>query len=436
MLITSSILEHLAGRIDDGSTGLQVASVPVDVDPLAFVRAAHPLAEVAVYFGRPGDVEIGAVGIAWESNNRAGNNRLKSVKEQLPDLPGARFVLGYSFSPDGPSAEEWTGYGPVRVILPTAAIVQDHGESHLVVAVSPERRDQVFGLLEGIRARAPEVSRHAADRSIESIPAPGDWIASVEDAVAAIEDGVFEKVVLARSVVVKSDVPSDPFDLAYRLRAGHPGCFTYAWKNGRSAFVGASPELLASVRGSQVVSEPLAGTTARGESDDHDRLLGEQLMASPKNRHEHRLVIDDLQSHLGPLTTALEVPSAPNLRRMANVQHLATRIRGDLVDSHGLLDVVDALHPTPAVGGSPTADALAMIDKLESIDRGWYAGGVGWVDGSGDGDVAVALRCALLRGSTARLFAGAGIVAGSIPYSELEETRLKFGPMLSLLTEA
>jgi len=159
-------------------------------------------------------------------------------------------------------------------------------------------------------------------------------------------------------------------------------------------------------------------------------------MASAKNRHEHRLVIDDIAARLGRIASDLRVPSTPNLRRMANVQHLSTHIAGTLRPEQGILDVVDALHPTPAVGGSPTADAIGMIGKMESIDRGWYAGGIGWLDAAGDGDVAVALRCALLRGATARLFAGAGIVSGSVPQLELEETRLKFGPMLSLLTEA
>ena len=184
------------------------------------------------------------------------------------------------------------------------------------------------------------------------------------------------------------------------------------------------------------MSEPLAGTTARGEGEDHDRQLGEQLMASTKNRHEHRLVIEDICSRLEPLTSEVSVPSTPTLRRMANVQHLSTSIQGTLLAGRGLLDVVEAMHPTPAVGGSPTSDAVAMIEKMVQIDRGWYSGGIGWTTAEGDGQVAVALRCALLRGAQARLFAGAGIVSGSIPQLELEETRLKFGPMLSLLTEA
>ena len=436
MLISEAIINELSTAFVATGGTFSVAKVEVDLDPLDFVRAAHGRAAPAVFFGRPGGVEIGAIGSAWEANAPAGTDRLRWLAPQVPDVPGAKLVVGYSFSDDGPTREEWDAFGVARVVLPSASVIRDDRSTRLVVVASAGEEQSVLSLLGDLRRPEARPRRHAADRSIESVPAPGDWMEAVAETVAAIDEGAFDKVVMARSVIVTSDVASDPFDLADRLRSGYPGCFTYAWESGGDSFVGASPELLASVRGSRVISEPLAGTTARGEGDDHDRALGEQLMASAKNRHEHRLVIDDIAARLGRIASDLRVPSTPNLRRMANVQHLSTHVAGTLRPEQGILDVVDALHPTPAVGGSPTADAIGMIGKMESIDRGWYAGGIGWLDAAGDGDVAVALRCALLRGATARLFAGAGIVAGSVPQLELEETRLKFGPMLSLLTEA
>lgn len=431
--------DHALDELEDalaGTTGLRIGSVDVDVDPLEFVRAAHDSASSAVFFGRPGGFEIGAIGSVWEAVVSSGDGRLRRLATQIPDLPGARFLLGYSFDAHGPTGAEWADYGPVKLVLPSAAVVREGSATRLVVAADGDSAGGVVPLLRSLRPAGLRRRRHAAVRSIESIPAPGEWMDSVEEAVAAIGRGCLEKVVLARSVVVASDVASDPFDLAVRLRSGYPGCFTYAWETDSGSFVGASPELLASVRGTGVVSEPLAGTTARGEGEDDDRALGEGLMASTKNRHEHRIVIDDIARRLAGLTAHLEIPSTPMLRRMTNIQHLSTRIRGVLLAGLGILDIVEALHPTPAVGGSPADEALATIGKLEMMDRGWYSGGIGWIGSDGDGDVAIALRCALLRGSTARLFAGAGVVAGSDAQSELEETRLKFGPMLSLLTEA
>lgn len=435
MLIPDSTLLEIEAALRPASNAWNVAAVDIDIDPLDFVRASHDGDSPAVYFGRPGGVEVGAVGSSWEADAVSGQDRFRRLAGQVPDLRKATLVLGYSFESGGPTTDEWTHFGATRLILPGAAVVKD-GTSTKLIVTAQDSADEVLELLRGLRRPAFLPRRHASDRTIESVPAPGIWMEAVEDAVAAIQAGAFEKVVLARSVIVTSDVASDPFDLAVRLRDGYPGCFTYAWQAGDDAFVGASPELLASVRDDLVISEPLAGTTARGEGEDHDRMLGEQLMSSAKNRLEHRVVIEDIANRLRPLTLDLSVPTTPMLRRMANVQHLSTRIQGNIRPGVGILDVVEAMHPTPAVGGSPTDEAVSMINKMEKIDRGWYSGGVGWIDSQGNGDIAVALRCALLRGPTARLFAGAGIVAGSDPQSELEETRLKFGPMLSLLTEA
>jgi isochorismate synthase len=226
-----------------------------------------------------------------------------------------------------------------------------------------------------------------------------------------------------------------PFDLAVRLRSAYRDCYTYAWQEGSGTFVGSSPELLAAVDGNRIVSEPLAGTAARGGSDELDRALGETLMASKKNRSEHRMVVEDIADRLADITLDLDVPARPMLRRTANVQHLATRITGILDSPRSVGDVARILHPTPAIGGVPRDESAAFIRKLEQIDRGWYAGAVGWSDHTGEGEMALALRCALIRGKEARLFAGNGIVAGSEPTAELEETRLKFRPLLSLLTE-
>jgi isochorismate synthase len=224
------------------------------------------------------------------------------------------------------------------------------------------------------------------------------------------------------------------FDLVDHLRETYPQCHVFVWQVGESTLVGASPELLLAMTGRSVRVNPLAGSARRGEGEADDRALGEALMHSAKDRHEHDLVVQDIADRLSPVVKELHIPSKPSLRRMATVQHLSSEIVGRTAHTIHPLDLVDIMHPTPAVGGTPRNAALAFVDKIEGIDRGWYAGGIGWLTAGGDATFAIPLRCALIRGNTASLYAGAGIVGESRPESELDETRLKFRPMLSILT--
>jgi menaquinone-specific isochorismate synthase len=263
---------------------------------------------------------------------------------------------------------------------------------------------------------------------VQSVDAQAAWIDRVERAVAAIKDGVVDKVVLARRVTVESDVPFDRTEVLTRLREANPSCFVYA----SGPFVGATPELLVRRRGATVESVPMAGTVRQGSTDD-DRLVA-ALMASDKDLVEHRLVIDSVAATLAPLTTRLDVPERPSVVRLATLAHLHTPIRGELAQpAPSALALAGRLHPTPAVGGSPTARALRLVRDLEGFDRGCYAGPVGWVDDLGDGEWGVALRGGELDGTTARLVAGAGIVEGSDPLDEWAETQTKFEPMLRAL---
>jgi menaquinone-specific isochorismate synthase len=253
------------------------------------------------------------------------------------------------------------------------------------------------------------------------------WLDAVDHAVRRIRAGELEKVVLARDRLVYSDQPFDLGALLTRLRARFPSCFTFRV----AGLVGASPELLIRRQGKRVTSLVLAGTARRGVDDDEDRRLGAALLASDKDLAEHRPAVASVEATLGPLTTDLAVDDTPHLLRLANVQHLATAVSGVLDTPVDALSLALRLHPTAAVGGMPTDRALAVIDELETIDRGRYAGPVGWVDGDGDGEFAIALRCAQIDDARARLFAGAGIVRDSLPESELEETRLKLRAMQS-----
>lgn len=253
------------------------------------------------------------------------------------------------------------------------------------------------------------------------------WLEAVADAVARIRGGELEKVVLARDVGVWAEAPFDLGVLASRLHARFPGCATFVVDR----FVGATPELLVELDGRHLTSTALAGTAPRAQDPDEDEALGETLLSSAKDRHEHAVLVEEVAALLAAHGVDASHGEVPHLLRLDNVQHLATRFVGLLAadDDSTALDLAAMLHPTPAVGGTPTRAAIELIDEIEGLDRGRYAGPVGWVDADGDGQWGIALRCAEVHGARARLFAGAGVVGESLPEAELEETRVKLRAM-------
>ena len=255
------------------------------------------------------------------------------------------------------------------------------------------------------------------------------WVEAVAEAVRRIDAGEVEKVVLARDLALWSKAPFDRRVVLRRLHDRFPGCFTFLV----DGLLGASPELLVSRRDRAVESLALAGSARRDADPEEDWLVGKALLSSDKDRREHEAAAASVGEALGAVCRSLERDPEPWLLRLPNVQHLATRFRGELAEPRPVTELVGRLHPTAAVGGTPTGRAVELIRELEGMDRGRYAGPVGWVDHHGDGDWAIALRCAELSGARARLFAGAGIVAGSLPENELEETRLKLQAMIDVL---
>ena len=263
--------------------------------------------------------------------------------------------------------------------------------------------------------------------TVTSTQDAADWCAIVESARARIAAGALRKVVLARCLEVTADQPFDPTVIAERLAAAHPAALRYCI----DGFVGASPELLVSRIGDQVRAQPMAGTTPRSGDPTRDARRAAELMLSEKNRVEYQITIDAVHDALLGWCSYLDAEPQPSVVHAGSVQHLATLVEGRL--SHpipNVLELVAALHPTPAVGGSPDASAIALIGELESVSRGRYAGPVGWVDSQGNGAWAVGLRSAQIIGRTATLFAGVGVVADSDPLAELAETEAKFAATL------
>ncbi|MCU1438213.1 MAG: menF [Naasia sp.] len=256
---------------------------------------------------------------------------------------------------------------------------------------------------------------------------PDGYRAAVAEAVLRIERGAFAKAVLARDLTARLPRTSDLRRVLRDLAADYPDCWTFAV----DGLIGSSPETLVRVDAGRVTSRVLAGSASRGSTDHADRDSVAALLASAKDRDEHRFAVRSVLAGLRSHTSGLRASDAPFPLELPNLWHLASDVAGVLADGSSALDLVDALHPTAAVAGFPTPAALAAIAELEPFDRGRYAGPVGWIDASGSGEWAVALRCAQLTADgRVTAYAGAGIVAGSEPEQELAETDLKFAPIV------
>jgi menaquinone-specific isochorismate synthase len=259
-----------------------------------------------------------------------------------------------------------------------------------------------------------------------------EWQSAVDNAVTRINAGELDKVVLARDIVAQLDQPVHVGALLMRLNESFPECWTFCV----DGLVGATPELLIRRDGEHVTSRVLAGTMRRSRDTDRDGQLAAELLDSDKDQEEHVYAVESVAAALASHCADLNVPDRPFVLRLANVQHLATDVTGELVDAAPALALAASLHPTAAVCGTPTERASHLIRELEGMDRGRYSAPVGWLAANGDGEFGIALRCALIESEdrkTLRLFAGCGIVAGSTGESEVAESQAKFAAMKSAL---
>jgi isochorismate synthase len=318
--------------------------------------------------------------------------------------------------------------GAAGLVVPEVVVGRADDGTRWITIVSPRGDRAVPTAAELV---TPRPARRQPQRyTVTATHSPEWWCGLVERATKAMAEGAFEKVVLARQVDVATDHPLDRHAVLDRLRTAYPGCHIV----GVGGFVAASPELLVSVAGDIVRSHPMAGTAPRGGDPATDQRLAASLLSSTTYRHEHQVTIDMVHDTLLGWCSYVDYEAEPSVVAVANVQHLATLVEGRL--SHptpSVLDLVAALHPTPAVAGRPRDLAVDWIAAHEGIDRGRYAGTAGWVDGRGNGAWAVSVRCAEIDGATARVWAGNGIVADSDPATELSETRAKLQALLSAI---
>ena len=405
----------------------------------------------AIAWAAPGGFELGGLGAA-EVVEAGGATRFRQIAERGRELLtrmrsvgllGAtaltpRLFGGFSFAARTPTSELWRPFGEARFVLPEVSYVLENGEARLVVAVVADKlaRGAARDALVESALRGYQAVEHGVEPGPLSIAAeapkserPADeWATLVEAIRAEIAQGSLEKVVLARRVRFELAREPDPALVLARLRQQAPECTRFLVRRGNVTFLGATPERLAKKQGATLETEAVAGSMSALDREGAARLL-----ESGKDRAEHAFVLREIVRALSPLASSVEHADKPELYELRHVLHLRSRVRATLAGSPHLLDVVEQLHPTPAVGGVPTARALEWISSHEPDERGWYAGPVGWFDGGGDGEFAVALRSGLLEGKRAHLYVGAGIVDRSSAAAEFTETRWKLAALLGAL---
>lgn len=430
-----------------------------ELDPLAFyARAERLFSERALWLEPASGFALVGAGAALVIEPACGADRFQVVDRRWRELlsqaliegpsdraVGPRLLGGFSFDPEHATEPHWNGYSTARMLLPGIMLTASAGQRWLTRSVMVGPTDDAAELArtmehdrEMLFDEAPHVS---SDWAVPFRPSEPMTIYSDRDhyerivaaGSAAVRRGELEKVVLARQALVDARQPIDVAAALERLAESYPTCTIFAIGSGPRTFLGATPERLVELRDGVVRLDCLAGTQPRGETPEEDDRLARELLASTKNRWEHAVVLEAIRCALDGLCDEVDFPAEPGLRTVRNVHHLHTPVTARPGAGVSLLDLAGALHPTPAVGGTPRDAALAYIREHEGWDRGWYAGPIGWVDAGGDGQFAVALRSALIDGTTARLFAGCGIVGESDPESEFLESAAKLRPMLGAL---
>lgn len=416
--------EHTVFAWTDGRTGARVAAQGEAV-ALRDLDGASRFEEAQQRFA---DLAERVVDVAWTPG-------------AAPD-PSAPFAVGgFAFDPQAREAVgPWAEWSRGELVVPERLLVhapENNDEATLIASVAVRPGDDVEGVLTrveqalGGRAAAPD---RPADPDAGVLETPASFRERVAEVSEAVAERLVRKVVLARAHAAESPAGFDAAATLNALRAAQPDSYCFSILGpGAARFIGASPETLVRLHGDRVSTQALAATTPRGGDAASDEALGRALVDDAKSRIEHAEVVDAIRAALAPVCGALEVADVPRLARLARVQHLETPITGRLRNGGNVLDLVARLHPTPAVGGTPTPEALRWLRAKEPMERGWYAGPVGWVARNGDGVFAVAIRSALLDGDRAWAFAGGGMVEDSDPDAEWRETELKLSTILGAL---
>lgn len=442
-----------AGRLISLSRACDTLTIP------AFLRQAHGQ-ERFFWENRRDGFALAGWGIAAELT-AWGQDRFEAIGQQAGQLfagaviryhdqplAGPRLFGGFAFQDDFVPDNTWTIYAPAYFVLPHYQLAQVGDRAWLTINVHippDEDPDELLPQLDEVLAARCDMLLAGQSNLTEDaiMPAPVEenypmpyavWERSINEAVGRIRAGELQKVVLARAAEIRFDGNVDVDGALDFLSEHYADCYRFLFEpRPHHAFFGATPELLAHVENRRLITMALAGSIRRGGTDADDNALAQTLLHDPKELHEHALVADALRDRLQPITADLKIPDTPDVLKLSNIQHLHTPVEGTLQADAGVLPVIERLHPTPALGGKPRDLALQFISQTEPVPRGWYGAPIGWVDSKLDGMFGVAIRSAVSQDKRVWLYAGAGIVADSIPQKEWDETALKFRPMLGAL---
>jgi menaquinone-specific isochorismate synthase len=423
--------------------GLVRIAVPAPAVDLPRWLAANPGTPRFYWSERGGGFEWAGIGVAdaLVAQPGAGASPLAQVASRLPaDAGELRYFGGLAFDERTADAREWAPFGAARFTLPRFEITREGELWSLACTFAPGAdatprqtqrvlEEELAHLRTGQKAGAPLPQLLQRTDS----PDQAAWVRLVEDVLHRIEHGPLQKVVLARRTDFRFAEAPDPFLLLHRLRAANPAGFHFAFAPVEgSTFLGVSPERLYRREERRILSEAVAGTRRRGDSEHEDQAMGDALLESEKDRREHRFVADEVGRKLDGLCRSYRADREVSLLKLARLQHLRRGFEGTLRAGVDDAAIVAALHPTPAVAGNPTAAAVAEISRREPFRRGWYAGPLGWVGARG-ADFTVAIRSGLLSGSRLALYTGAGIVRGSMPHAEWEELENKLAGFVRVI---
>jgi salicylate biosynthesis isochorismate synthase len=425
---------------------------PVDLFAAAFAGGLEPV----LWLQPIDDFVMVGIGRAW-SVGAEGPDRFRAIAEAWAGrLAGAqmggdaqpRLIGGLGFTGELPGSAPWLPFGAASMVLPELLLVGDRGTTTLTTSFVDEgfpdgqrRLERQWSELVATAAASagnegePPIEAPAPLSVVGEHPNRATWDRLVDRFAGAVGRGRLDKVVLARRVDLESTQAMDIVGAIRWLAARSPNSTTYAVARGGSVFFGATPERLVATQNKAFQTVAIAGTIRHDEDASLEAALAAELLASDKDREEHEIVVDSLLALLETVSTEMSVSPAPVVARFGTVQHLVTTVSGRLRDRDGILSLAALLHPTPAVGGEPRDLALELIADNEGFDRGWYAGPLGWVGADGDGEFVVALRCAVVSGRSAALFAGCGIVADSDAAREWEESRNKMQVVAAALGE-
>ena len=412
---------------------------------------------IRVYWEQPSHgISFAGLGDILEFHQIAKNNSQK-INEQLRvtmkqgvsitdnSLIGPRIIGGFSFNQYNGNDNSWENFPKTQFLLPECLGTSTDDGSWLTISRMIHPNEEIESLINKftrtmifyenrLPVTLPPITRVAVDK-YRDVPDRETYAQTIYSVLGKIKPSQLEKVVISRSHHVKVGTGFSSVSSMQILRNAYPKCTSFFFSfPGKGTFFGSTPERLIRLKDKFVQTEALAGTIARGNNIEEDRILAETLMGSHKEREEHNLVMEQIIRKLEPIISDIQYSSSPRILKLKNVQHLQTPITGELRKDEHILNLVARLHPTSAVAGTPTDKAMKIIGEMEAHDRGWYSGPIGWINSKGDGEFYVALRSALVKDEEAHIFAGGGIVSESHPDTEWEETELKLQPIISALS--